>query len=207
MKDKVAWVNSAGISVVFKYEVWYLSSLTLHTPAARTDRPQLGRCRNGQATFLLFLKHLLCSLWERSITLLIISLSVSLSFLWINLLEFSETPFHSILKTIWRDLWVFEVERKRLEIRALCFPTYQLASSTLHQQVSVYLFRRLGILNQDRHTADSYRPWLTLKKKGDRCACAGWHVGEWIAAHVQDGMVANELLPPELKHAQCVCAY
>lgn len=98
MNDKEAWVNnSAGSTVVFRYEFWYLSSLILHTAAAWTVRPQLGRSRNGQATLLPVL-NIYC-------VLLIISLSVFLSFLWITLLEFSETPLLSLLKTVWRDMW------------------------------------------------------------------------------------------------------
>jgi hypothetical protein len=108
---------------------WYLSSLTLHKAVFGTVRPLLGSRRHGQACFR--------NIWSVGIT--------STSYIFIATLDYpANNASLFVMNYSVRNFWhsnslhcfndtaescelsdnVFETERKRLEMRALCFPPW-----------------------------------------------------------------------------------
>jgi hypothetical protein len=110
----------------------YQSCLTLNTAVVGTVRPLLHSHRHGHTMLYLFQKHLFC--WEclsssqRSITLLILSLCYELLCLNVSH-SCSLQRLNDTAECFEVSDSVFETERKRLELCALCFPPDKLASS------------------------------------------------------------------------------
>ena len=128
---------------------WYLSSLTLHTAVVGTVWPLLGSRRNGHKTLYLFQKYLPC--WEQEN---IVSrnksdpVKVKFCVFFYNLFLLKHfwpsNSLHCLKETLnsceFYDS-VFETDRKRLEMRALCSPSEQVASSPICCQESSSLAR------------------------------------------------------------------
>ena len=123
---------------------WYLSSLTMHTAVFGTARPSLGSHRNGQEKLYLFQKYLLSLEHENFVSPNKIDLVKVIFFFFYNLfiLKAFDTPLHCLKETAqFCEFYdnVFEMDRKRLELRALCFTLDQLASSPPRCEGSSYL--------------------------------------------------------------------
>jgi len=120
-----------------------------------------------------------------------LSLSLSLSLVSVNYFVriFWNSTF-LLLKTIWRELWVigYSFWNRENRVCASQLTSSPLQHCTNRRQCSEdYEFWIEGVA-----LLTSYRPWLPPKKA--------------TVAHVQDGTVANELLPPVLK-ARALCSH